>query len=241
VGGESYDDFCLALRADGSLVGWGANDWGQATTPAGLGSLDLPSFVSGDVDTETPGRYTLTYTATNILGEVGTATRTVVVLDTTPPELICPTNRVVELTDTDGATVSFAATSTDLCSGAVPVICDPPSGSRFPVGTNTVVCAAVDSSGNSAQYRFTVTVVGARTVKMNVLSEMAKAADSRHVPLLGPAIRSLTRSLTAEWWKDEMRLNPKLGGKVFTAEAETVLLLRALQQQRHSKISKATL
>jgi hypothetical protein len=36
----------------------------------------------------TPGAYQLTYTATNSLGAVSAATRTVVVADTLPPELI---------------------------------------------------------------------------------------------------------------------------------------------------------
>jgi hypothetical protein len=241
VGGESYGDFCVALKTDGSVVGWGENDWGQATAPAGLNSPDLTAAVTGEVNTEAVGTYTLTYTATNILGEVGTATRTVAVVDTTPPVLTCPTNLIVELMDTVGATVHFTVTATDLCSGVVLVSSDPPAGSKFPVGTNIVVCTAVDGSGNVAQCNFAITVVGARTVKMNVLAEMTTAAQSQRNPLLDNAIRSLTQSLTAEWWRDELQLNPKPGGRVFAAEREAVLVLRALQQQRHSKISEATL
>ena len=40
----------------------------------------------------------------------------------------------------------------------VPVVCIPPSGSAFPVGTNTVTCSATDACGNSTNCTFTVTV-----------------------------------------------------------------------------------
>jgi hypothetical protein len=38
------------------------------------------------------------------------------------------------------------------------VICNPPSGSTFPIGTTTVPCSATDASGNTATGSFTVTV-----------------------------------------------------------------------------------
>lgn len=242
AGGEFYfADYCLAWQADGSVVGWGANSWGQTIAPPGLGELELPSYVTGDVDTDTPGIYPLTYTTTNILGETGTATRTVFVVDTTPPELNCPTNQVLELTDTGGATASFVAKAADLCAGILPVTFAPASGSKFPVGTNIVVATAGDAAGNRVQCHFTVTILGARTVKANVRAEMTQAATSQHSMLLDHALRSLTRSLDADWWQDEMRLAPKSGRRVFQAEAETVLLLEALQKQRRHQIPPATL
>lgn len=45
----------------------------------------LAVTVSGAVDTSTPGTYELTYSATDDAGNTGTATRTVEVVDTTPP------------------------------------------------------------------------------------------------------------------------------------------------------------
>src|SRR5207248_708276 len=36
--------------------------------------------------------------------------------------------------------------------------CDPPSGSNFPVGTNTVCCTATDAAGNTNSCCFNVTV-----------------------------------------------------------------------------------
>tara|TARA_B110000285_G_C15090610_1_gene598861 strand:+ start:145 stop:1452 length:1308 start_codon:yes stop_codon:yes gene_type:complete len=43
-------------------------------------------IITGDVDTATPGTYTITYKSTNAMGEC-VATRTVVVIDTTPPTI----------------------------------------------------------------------------------------------------------------------------------------------------------
>jgi VCBS repeat protein/HYR domain-containing protein len=47
--------------------------------------------------------------------------------------------------------------ATDNCA-VQSVVCNPPSGSTFPVGATTVNCAATDTSGNMASCRFTVNV-----------------------------------------------------------------------------------
>jgi alpha-tubulin suppressor-like RCC1 family protein len=70
----------LALTADGNLTGWGLNNYSQAQKPG------LPVFVTGTVDTQTEGSYLLTYAATNTLGAVGTATRTVIVACAAPEQ-----------------------------------------------------------------------------------------------------------------------------------------------------------
>jgi hypothetical protein len=236
AGGESYGYYLLGLKADGSVVGWGQNDWGQATAPAGLNEVDLPVSISGGLNVELPGTYTLTYTVTNILGEVGTATRKVSVVDTTPPFITCPTNITAEPTSSAGSAISFSVQAADLCSGTSPVICDPPSGSTFPIGATPVLCTAVDDSGNVSQCALSITVVNLRSVKMNVLAEMTKAAQSIDNPLLDRAIKALTRSTTAAWWRNDLSLESNFGGRLFHAEAETVVLLHSLQAQRQSRV-----
>ena len=76
----------LALRSDGTVAAWGWNNYGQANVPAGLGNLSVS--ISGSVNTNVPGTYTLTYTATNSFGGVNSITRTVVVLPTPPAPVI---------------------------------------------------------------------------------------------------------------------------------------------------------
>src|SRR5436190_10091416 len=50
---------------------------------------------------------------------------------------------------------------TDNCSGTVSVVCTPPAGTPFPIGTNLVTCAATDAAGNTTNCFFTVTVTDA--------------------------------------------------------------------------------
>ena len=89
-------------------------------------------------------------------------TFTVTVNDTQPPSITCPSNvttaAAATCPPTTSTTVTFASpTASDNCPG-VTVICTPPSGTTFPVGTTTVTCTATDASGNTATCSFTVSV-----------------------------------------------------------------------------------
>jgi hypothetical protein len=79
-------------------------------------------------------------------------------IDITPPVITCPTAITV---DNDpgqcDAVVNFTVTATDNCPG-VSIVCLPPSGSTFPVGTTQVNCTATDLAGNQANCSFDVTV-----------------------------------------------------------------------------------
>jgi hypothetical protein len=96
-------------------------------------------------------------------GGSDTCTFTVTVNDTQPPVITCPANvTAVTPTITDPcAVVNFTTTASDNCPGVV-VVCNPPSGSCFPVGVTTVTCTATDASGNTATCSFTVSVFNAR-------------------------------------------------------------------------------
>jgi len=150
----------LVLKIDGSVIGWGGDYYGQTTIPEHLNDLAVPVLVNSDVNPNVPGFYTLTYSATNLLGVLETITRTVVVADTTPPTITCPSNLVTDATSPSGAAVSFAPTVSDNCSDAV-VNCAPSSGSFFAIGDTVVYCIATDAVGNEAACRFTVHVKGA--------------------------------------------------------------------------------
>jgi len=76
-----------------------------------------------------------------------------------PPTIQCPTAQIV-LSDPNqcGAVVGFAPEVSGLCDD-VTAVCDPPSGTLFPIGTTTVTCYATNTSGGgSAPCTFTVTV-----------------------------------------------------------------------------------
>jgi predicted metallo-beta-lactamase superfamily hydrolase len=105
------------------------------------------------------GTTTVNCSAIDAHGNTGSASFSVIVVDTTPPDLSLPANPTAEATGPSGAAVSFTATASDLVDGSVAVICSPVSGSTFALGTTTVNCSATDAHGNIASGSFTVTVV----------------------------------------------------------------------------------
>ena len=99
--------------------------------------------------------------ATDSDGNSATANVTInVTPETTPPTINCPAN-VTAVAAQPGdvtAVVTYPPpVATDNCS--VPTeVCNPPSGSAFPLGTTTVTCTATDAANNTAVCSFLVTV-----------------------------------------------------------------------------------
>jgi HYR domain-containing protein len=60
------------------------------------------------------------------------------------------------------ARVTYKVTASDAVDGPVTPTCEPKSGSRFPVGRTVVRCSASDSSGNTANASFRITVKATR-------------------------------------------------------------------------------
>jgi Novel STAND NTPase 1/HYR domain len=81
--------------------------------------------------------------------------------DTTPPALVVPGRIVVPSFSAVGVVVSYRASAIDRRDGRVVPACEPSSGSRFPIGTTTVVCLATDSAGNISRAAFPVSVLKA--------------------------------------------------------------------------------
>jgi len=135
---------------------------GTSYTDAGASALDdfhgiTPVTTSGGVDTNTVGVYTLTYTATDLDNNTSTATRTVNVVDTTPP-VVTVTGDNPASVELGGTYVDAGATVTD-ASGALTIIAtgvdlvDPDT-----LGSYVIVYTSTDASGNSASASRTVSV-----------------------------------------------------------------------------------
>ena len=121
---------------------------------------------SGSVDTNTVGTYTITYSATDAAGNTSTATRTVNVVDTTPPVITSSDTFVADenqtaigtVTATDLQTVTFTVSGTELqiTSGGVLTFVVAPDYETKNVYTATVT--ATDASSNSVTQDITVNV-----------------------------------------------------------------------------------
>ena len=103
---------------------------------------------------------TVTFEAEDTLGNVGSATSTIHVTDTTEPDLTVPADITVGATSPTSAAVSFTVSANDVVDSNPVVECGGvSSGDTFSVGTTTVNCSATDFSGNEAFASFDVTVV----------------------------------------------------------------------------------
>jgi hypothetical protein len=98
-------------------------------------------------------------TATDTNSQSSSCTFPVFVIDTTPPQVNCPTNITVQASNCSGAVVTYSASASDAC-GLASFSCVPPSGTLFPSGTTTVTCIAIDAATNRAACSFQVKVLG---------------------------------------------------------------------------------
>jgi hypothetical protein len=97
-------------------------------------------------------------TADDSHGNVGKASFSVTVVDTTAPSLALSANLNADATSKSGTAVTFTATATDIVDGDVTPTCSPASGSTFAIGSTTVNCSATDAHTNAAAGHFTVVV-----------------------------------------------------------------------------------
>jgi uncharacterized repeat protein (TIGR03803 family) len=205
-------------------------------------SIDHGSFdPDGDPITlvqSPPGPYPLgtnlvTLTVTDINGDTNYCTASVIVLDTTPPQITCPSNITVEFATDAGATVSYSVSAVDSCDPSPVLASVPPSGSLFPIGATEVDSTATDASGNVASCAFTVTVLGARGVKQDVLAELVALragiicdpAAPEVCQDLDEAIGHLSASLNSVWWVDETHVQTRYGELVFDQENAAAMQL----------------
>ncbi|MBI5769113.1 MAG: DUF5011 domain-containing protein, partial [Verrucomicrobia bacterium] len=160
-----------------------ADPGASATDACGAATVQ----VTGSVNTAAVGTYTLTYVAVDASGNTSAPqTRTITVIDTTPPLLACPANQTVS-TDAGKCTaaVAFAATASDSCgavtlsysaSGATTGAVS--SGSVFNKGVTTVTIVARDSHNNTSACSFTITVVDSEKPVVTAPADLALNAGA---------------------------------------------------------------
>jgi hypothetical protein len=124
---------------------------------------------SPPADTWLPlGTNEVVLTAFDPSGNATNSTNTVIVADTTAPDINCPADISVVTTDPTGVNVSFAVTAIDACDPNPTIVSAPGGGAFFLAGTNTVTCYAYDVSGNTNTCSFLIMVDRAPVVNTNV-------------------------------------------------------------------------
>ena len=143
-----------ATSADGAAVSY------EVTAEDAVGVTSGPSCTRDSGSTFAIETTTVTCTASDAAGNVGTASFDITVVDTTPPVLSVPDSFTIEGNTINGANVDLpASTAVDIVDPDPVVDCTERSG-FFPLGDNTVTCDATDGSNNtSASQSYTVTVV----------------------------------------------------------------------------------
>jgi uncharacterized repeat protein (TIGR01451 family) len=134
--------------------------YSNATATDNCPGVGTPVCTPPSGSTFPKGVTTVTCTVSDASANTATCSFTVTINDTTPPTISCPAN-VTKSTDPNVCTAVVTypnATAGDNCSGVGTPVCTPSSGSTFNKGTTTVTCTVSDSSGNSANCSFTVTV-----------------------------------------------------------------------------------
>ncbi|XP_072026183.1 uncharacterized protein [Amphiura filiformis] len=125
------------------------------------------------------GEHVVTYLATDETGNQNSCTFIVLVVDEEQPQLQCPHDITVETLETE----SMAAANwerieaDDNSGGGVIVTAEPPSGTRFQIGINSVSVIAVDSSNNEASCAFIVTVIDSWPPTIHCPGDLSQETD----------------------------------------------------------------
>jgi hypothetical protein len=141
-----------------------------------------------------------------------------VIPDTNGPVIYTPP---LVTTNVAGASsiVEYSVIAQDLCSGITPIVCNPPSGSSFPVGQTVVNCTAQDNLNNASTASFKVIVYD--TTATHITSIVKQLDGSQKIQFNGRAGQLYHVESTAELpasgpatWTD-MGTATDLGGGTF--------------------------
>jgi hypothetical protein len=125
------------------------------------------------------GVTTVTWTATDAAGNKASATQTVTVLDIEPPvfpssisaRFASQSTLSFNATSPSGALVTYNVNATDNV-GVTSLVCEPASGTQFPIGNTSVSCTAGDAAGNTTTELFSVHVASANEMLAVLLAEL---------------------------------------------------------------------
>jgi hypothetical protein len=131
------------------------------------------------------GSHVITLKVTDRIGGTGLAPTTVVVADTVPPAMACPTVGASECAGPSGAKVNVVATAVDACSSTVQVQNSHTGGGAdgsgiYPLGTTSVTFTATDGSGHVATCAVPVTVRDTMPPALTVFADVTSLWPPNH-------------------------------------------------------------
>ncbi len=144
------------------------------------------------------GTTTISWQATDTAGNTAACQQTVTVTANNNVALACPANVSMPATSGAGRVVSYPLpTASDACASGN-TVCNPASGSTFPVGATTVNCQRTSTTGQTAACAFTVTVIGNAVANVSAASFVGtELASESIVAAFGNGLASATQVATA--------------------------------------------
>ncbi|PWU11637.1 MAG: hypothetical protein C5B50_23020 [Verrucomicrobia bacterium] len=175
-------------------------DPGATANDACAGARPVTTF--GSVNVNAVGAYTLSYVATDLSGNSATNTRTVQVVDTTPPVITVlganPLTVLLNSTFTDPG-----ATASDTCAGSRPVTTNG-TVDVTTIGSYTIMYVASDLSGNFATNSRMVNVT---TNQAPIIISQPSGLTTNATATVSFSVEAVGGSLTYQWLKNGTNLS----------------------------------
>lgn len=164
------------------------------TTIADIGSASADDAVGiASITSNAPEFYELgstfvVWTATDTSDNIASNAQQVVVIDTTPPELVIPDDIVIEATSTQTSIDIGEPRASDIASANITITNDAPE--TFEIGLTTITWTATDDVGNFVSLTQSIDVVDTTSPSLSIPDDLTLEADSADgaIAIIGRAI-----------------------------------------------------
>ena len=139
-------------------------------------SVGVESITNDKPDAFPFGSTTVTWTVTDISGNISEVAQTVTLIDTTSPEIFVPADIVAEATSLSGNMIELGETTGYDIMGIASITEQPPR--FFTLGETTIEWTVVDTSGNSASATQTITIIDTTSPELTTPEDIIISAFS---------------------------------------------------------------
>jgi len=126
-------------------------------TPNTYDILGVMSITSDAPEFFPLGETVITWTATDVVGNISTIEQKVIVVDTTAPDLTIPEDQIVEATSIEETSVEIGEAEAYDITGISSITNNAPE--MFSLGSTVVTWVSIDSNGNATTFEQTITIV----------------------------------------------------------------------------------